>query len=77
MSLALWNDWLILATTEGQIAIAKPNAEGPGEMRSYSLDRSGAWAHPAWRDGHVLIKSASTLACYRFAKRETKKGGQK
>ena len=58
--------WLLAATTEGTLVVARANPEKYEEVRRYQIAPSALWAHPAITDGSIIVKDADTVICWRW-----------
>jgi outer membrane protein assembly factor BamB len=58
--------WLLVSTTNGDLAIAKPDPAAFTEVRRYKIAESPVWAHPALAGRSIVVKDADTLICWRF-----------
>lgn len=59
-------EWLLAATTDGRLAIARTNAQKYEEVRRYQLASSAVWAHPAVAGRSLLVKDADKVICWGF-----------
>jgi outer membrane protein assembly factor BamB len=57
---------LFLLTDDGELMIARANAEQYAVVKKYTVAQSPTWAQPVILNNIVLIKDASTLACWQI-----------
>ena len=65
-SLAIAGKWLLAATTEGELVVARPDPARFDVVKRYTVAESPIWAHPVPAGRGVLIKDAETLAYWTF-----------
>src|SRR5688572_11461820 len=53
-------DYLLLATTNSELIVARANAARYEEVKRYSVADSAMWAHPAFAGRTVVVKDVST-----------------
>jgi outer membrane protein assembly factor BamB len=58
--------WLLASTTEGQLVVARANAQKYEELRRYQIATSAVWAHPAITGTSIIVKDADTVICWSF-----------
>jgi outer membrane protein assembly factor BamB len=55
---------LLLATTEGELIVARANRTAFGELRRYRVAESAVWAHPALAGTAIVVKDVDKLICW-------------
>lgn len=63
-SLIVAGDVLLLATTEAELIVIRPNSKEFDEVRRYQAAESAIWAHPAVAGTAILVKDFDTLICW-------------
>jgi outer membrane protein assembly factor BamB len=58
--------WLLAATTDGNLVVARANSEKYQEVRRYQIARSGVWAHPAITGSSIIVKDVDKVICWSF-----------
>ena len=59
-------DYLLLATTNSELIVARANATRYEEVKRYSVADSAMWAHPAFAGRTIIIKDVDTLTAWSF-----------
>ena len=57
-------DYLLLATTNSELIVARANAARYEEVRRYVVADSAMWAHPAFAGRTIIIKDVNTLIAW-------------
>ena len=57
-------DYLLLATTNGELIVARANAARYEEVKRYSVADSAMWAHPAFAGRTIIVKDVNTLTVW-------------
>ena len=57
-------DYLLLATTNGELVVARANAARYEEVKRYSVADSAMWAHPAFAGRTIIVKDVNTLTAW-------------
>lgn len=65
-SLLLAGDALLLATSGGELLVARSGAAGFAPLASYELASGVVWAHPALGAGRLFVKDVDSLAAFRL-----------
>lgn len=60
-ALILSDDLLLAVTTEAELIVAKPSADGLNVVKTYDVAESNVWAHPAAAGPFILIKDKTKL----------------
>ena len=58
--------WLLAATTDGNLVVARANPQKYEEVRRYQIAQSAVWAHPAITDSSIIVKDADKVICWSF-----------
>jgi outer membrane protein assembly factor BamB len=58
--------WLLAATTDGNLVVARANPQKYEEVRRYQIAPSALWAQPAITAGSIIVKDADTVICWGF-----------
>jgi glucose dehydrogenase len=58
--------WLLASTTDGKLAVARPNPQKYEEVRRYQIAESAVWAHPAITVRSIIVKDVDKLTCWSF-----------
>ncbi len=66
-SLLVAGGWLIVGTTNAELIVARPTADGLGEVRRYQVADSAVWAHPAVTGNRLFVKDTDTLIAWRLS----------
>ncbi len=64
VSVQIADQLLVLLNNKGRLAFADANSDTYSEVAEYSLAEDGAFAHPVFAAGRVLIKDHQHLACF-------------
>lgn len=59
-------DYLLMATTNGELVIAKANPARYDEVKRYPVADSAMWAHPAFAGRTIVVKDVNTLTVWGF-----------
>jgi outer membrane protein assembly factor BamB len=59
-------DYLLLATTNSELIVARANAARYEEVKRYTVADSAMWAHPAFAGRTVIVKDVNTLTAWGF-----------
>lgn len=59
-------DYLLLATTNSELVVARANAARYEEVKRYSVADSAMWAHPAFAGRTIIVKDVNTLTAWSF-----------
>jgi outer membrane protein assembly factor BamB len=59
-------DYLLLATTNSELIVARANAARYEEVKRYSVADSAMWAHPAFAGRTIIVKDVNTLTAWGF-----------
>ena len=57
-------DYLLLATTNSELVVARANATRYEEVKRYSVADSAMWAHPAFAGRTIIVKDSNTLTAW-------------
>jgi outer membrane protein assembly factor BamB len=57
-------DYLLLATTNSELIVARANAARYEEVKRYSVADSAMWAHPAFAGRTIVVKDVNTLTAW-------------
>jgi outer membrane protein assembly factor BamB len=57
-------DYLLLATTNSELIVARTNAARYEEVKRYSVADSAMWAHPAFAGRTIIVKDANKLTAW-------------
>ena len=57
-------DYLLLATTNSELIVARANAARYEEVKRYSVADSAMWAHPAFAGRTIIVKDVNTLTAW-------------
>ena len=58
--------WLLAATTDGNLVVARANPQQYEEVRRYQIAESAVWAHPAITGNAIIVKDADKVICWSF-----------
>lgn len=58
--------FLLLATTDSELIVAKPSATAFEEVKRYTLADSAMWAHPAFTGRTIVVKDVDKLIVWSF-----------
>jgi outer membrane protein assembly factor BamB len=58
--------WLLAATTDGNLIIARANPQKYEEVRRYQIAQSALWAHPAITGRSIIVKDVDKVICWNF-----------
>jgi outer membrane protein assembly factor BamB len=58
--------WLLASTTDGNLVVARANAQKYEEVRRYEIAQSAVWAHPAITGNSIIVKDVDKLICWGF-----------
>ena len=59
-------DYLLLATTNSELIVARANSARYEEVKRYSVADSAMWAHPAFAGRTIIVKDVNTLVAWGF-----------
>ncbi len=59
-------DYLLLATTNSELIVARANAARYEEVKRYTVADSAMWAHPAFAGRTIIVKDVNTLTAWSF-----------
>lgn len=59
-------DYLLLATTNSELIVARANAARYEEIKRYTVADSAMWAHPAFAGRTIIVKDVNTLTAWSF-----------
>ena len=59
-------DYLLLATTNSELIVAKASASAFEEVKRYSVADSAMWAHPAFTGRSIVVKDVDKLIAWGF-----------
>jgi outer membrane protein assembly factor BamB len=59
-------DFLLLATTNSELIVAKANPARYEEVKRYSVADSAMWAHPAFTGRTIIVKDVDKLTAWTF-----------
>jgi outer membrane protein assembly factor BamB len=59
-------DYLLLATTNSELIVARANAARYEEVKRYLVADSAMWAHPAFAERTIIVKDVNTLTAWSF-----------
>ena len=59
-------EYLLLATTNSELVVARANAARYEEVKRYSVADSAMWAHPAFAGRTIIVKDVNTLTAWSF-----------
>jgi outer membrane protein assembly factor BamB len=59
-------DYLLLATTNSELIVARANPARYEEVRRYTVADSAMWAHPAFAGRTIIVKDVNTLTAWGF-----------
>ncbi len=59
-------DYLLLATTNSELIVARANATRYEEVKRYTVADSAMWAHPAFAGRTIIVKDVNTLTAWSF-----------
>ena len=57
-------EFLLLATTNSELVVARANAARYEEVKRYSVADSAMWAHPAFAGRTIIVKDVNTLTAW-------------
>ncbi len=57
-------DYLLMATTNSELIVARANAARYEEVRRYVVANSAMWAHPAFAGRTIIVKDVNTLTAW-------------
>jgi outer membrane protein assembly factor BamB len=57
-------DYLLLATTNSELIVARANPARYEEVRRYTVADSAMWAHPAFAGRTIIVKDVNTLTAW-------------
>jgi outer membrane protein assembly factor BamB len=63
-SIVATGQMLLLATTGGELIIARANRSRFDEVKRYRIADSAVWAHPALSGATILVKDVDRLICW-------------
>ena len=58
--------WLLASTTDGNLVVARANAQRYEEVRRYRIAESAMWAHPAITGSSIIVKDVDKVICWSF-----------
>ncbi len=59
-------EYLLLATTNSELIVARASAERYEEVKRYTVADSAMWAHPAFAGRTIIVKDIDTLTAWSF-----------
>jgi outer membrane protein assembly factor BamB len=59
-------EYLLLATTNSELIVARANAARYEEVKRYSVADSATWAHPAFAGRTIIVKDVNSLTAWTF-----------
>jgi outer membrane protein assembly factor BamB len=59
-------DFLMMATTNSELIVAKPSATAFEEVKRYTVADSAMWAHPAFTGRTIIVKDVDKLIVWGF-----------
>ena len=59
-------EYLLLATTNSELVVARANAARYEEVKRYSVADSAMWAHPAFAGRTIIVKDVDTLTAWAY-----------
>ena len=59
-------EYLLLATTNSELVVARANPKQYEEVRRYTVADSAMWAHPAFAGRTIIVKDVNTLVAWAF-----------
>ena len=59
-------DYLLLATTNSELVVAKANPAAFEEVKRYTVANSAMWAHPAFTGRTIIVKDVDKLIAWGF-----------
>ena len=59
-------EYLLLATTNSELIVARANAARYEEVKRYTVADSAMWAHPAFAGRTIIVKDVNTLTAWSF-----------
>jgi outer membrane protein assembly factor BamB len=59
-------DYLLMATTNSELIVARPSTTAFEEIRRYTIADSATWAHPAYVGRNIIVKDVDTLTAWSF-----------
>jgi outer membrane protein assembly factor BamB len=59
-------DYLLLATTNSELIVARANAKQYEEVKRYVVADSAMWAHPAFAGRTIIVKDVDTLTAWAY-----------
>ena len=59
-------DYLLMATTNSELIVAKANPARFEEVKRYTVADSAMWAHPAFAGGFIVVKDVDKLIAWGF-----------
>ena len=59
-------NYLLFATTNSELIVAKPNAAAFEEVKRYTVADSAMWAHPAFTGRSIVVKDVDKLTVWGF-----------
>ena len=59
-------EYLLLATTNSELIVARPNAARYEEVKRYVVADSAMWAHPAFAGRTIIVKDVNTLTAWAY-----------
>ncbi len=59
-------DYLLLATTNSELIVAKASASAFEEVKRYTVADSAMWAHPAFTGRTIIVKDVDKLIVWSF-----------
>ncbi len=58
--------WLLAATTDGTLVVARADPQKYEEVRRYQIAPSALWAHPAITRSSIIVKDVDKVICWSF-----------
>ncbi len=59
-------DYLLLATTNSELIVARANPAAFEEVKRYTIADSAMWAHPAFAGRAIIVKDVNSLVAWTF-----------
>ena len=65
-SIARAGNFLLLATSNGELIVARPSTTALEEVKRYTVADSAMWAHPAFTGRNIVVKDVDKLTVWAF-----------
>ena len=59
-------NYLLLATTNSELIVAKPSITAFEEVKRYTIADSATWAHPAYAGRNIVVKDVDKLIVWTY-----------